>query len=167
MKIIKPTKLPILHRVVEIRRRPHFHVAGILAFPLASPRGLLDEMAFWQLTSTQLGERGVFDEGFSKARGEILACGSFFAPGGKPTTASFARVQVGGVDKRVAVAGDRVWQNQIPTVPQPFTTMPIDWGHMRSGGRGSSGIRTGRGLFRSRWPAGRQPLSPTWSGMGR
>jgi uncharacterized protein YjbI with pentapeptide repeats len=127
MKIVKPTKLPVLHRVVEIARKPHFHVAGILAFPLASPRALLDELAFWQSTAAALGERGVFDEGFAKARGEVLVCGSYFAPGGKPVTASFVRVRVGGIDKRVAVAGDRFWQNQVPSAPQPFTTMPIDW----------------------------------------
>ena len=127
MKIIKPTRLPILHRVVEIRRRPHFHVAGILSFPLASPRALCDELTFWQTTSAALGERGVFDEGFAKARGEILVCGNFFAPGGKPLTASFARARLGSIDKRLAVAGDRFWQNQVPSAPLPFTTMPLDW----------------------------------------
>ncbi len=127
MKIVKPAKLPILHRVVEIHRRPYFHVAGILSFPLASPRALCDELTFWQTTASALGERGVFDEGFAKSRGEILVCGSFFSPGGKPLTASFVRARVGSIDKRLAVAGDRFWQNQVPTAPQPFTTMPLDW----------------------------------------
>jgi uncharacterized protein YjbI with pentapeptide repeats len=127
MKIVKPTKLPVLHRTVEIRRRPQFHVAGVLAFPLASPRGLMDEMAFWQASAAALGERGVFDEGFAKARGELLVCGSFFAPQGKPVTASFVRARAGTVDKRLAVVGDRFWRNQVPTDPEPFTTMPVDW----------------------------------------
>lgn len=127
MKVVKPTKVPVLHRVVEIRRRPHFHVAGILSFPLATPRALCDELTFWQATSAALGERGVFDEGFAKARGEVLVCGSFFAPGGKPLTASFVRARLGSIDKRLAVAGDRVWQNQVPTAPLPFTSMPIEW----------------------------------------
>ncbi|MFO0593204.1 MAG: DUF2169 domain-containing protein [Polyangiaceae bacterium] len=133
MKVIKPTKLPILHRVVEIRRLPYFHVAGVLSFPLASPRALLDEMTFWQVSASALGERGVFDEGFAKARGEMLVCGSYFSPGGKPVTASFVRARLGSIEKRLAVAGDRVWQNQVPTPPQPFTTMPLDWAHAFGG----------------------------------
>lgn len=127
MKIVKPTKLPVLHRVVEIRRRPHFHVAGILAFPLATPRALLDELSFWTATSAALGEQGVFDEGFAKARGEMLVAGSFFAPSGRPLPASFVRARVGAVDKRLAVAGDRQWNREVPTAPQPLTTLPIDW----------------------------------------
>src|SRR2546423_14970214 len=98
MKVVKPSKLPILHRVVEVTRRPYFHVAGVLAFPLRSPRALLDELTFWQTTAAALGEKGVFDEGFAKARGEALVCGSFFAPGGRPVTASFVRARVRAVD---------------------------------------------------------------------
>ena len=133
MRVVKPTKLPVLHRVVEIRRRPYFHIAGILAFPLASPRALLDEMAFWQASASALGERGIFDDGFAKARGELLVCGSFFAPQGKPVTASFVRARLGGIDKRLAVVGNRFWRNQVPTEPEPFTTMPIDWAHAFGG----------------------------------
>jgi hypothetical protein len=145
MKIIKPTKLPVLHRVVEIRRRPYFHIAGILAFPLASPRALLDEMAFWQASASALGERGVFDDGFAKARGELLVCGSFFAPQGKPVTASFVRARLGGIDKRLAVVGNRTWRNQVPTEPEPFTTMPIDWAHAFGGaGFDRNPLRQGR-----------------------
>jgi len=127
MKIVKPRKLPILHRVVEFACRPHFHVASVLAFPLASPRALMDELNFWQTTSAALGERGVFDEGFAKARGELLVCGSFFAPGGKPLAASFVRARIDTIDKRLAVAGNRFWQNHVPSPPELIATMPIDW----------------------------------------
>ena len=98
MRVVKPTKLPVLHRVVEIRRRPYFHVAGILAFPLASPRALRGEMAFWQASASALGEGGVFDDGFAKAPRVRLFCGSAFAPPAKPapmlrigTTRDFCR----------------------------------------------------------------------------
>lgn len=127
MKIIKPAKLPVLHRVVEVARRPQFHVAAILAFPLHSPRALLNELSFWQGTASALGENAVFDEGFAKARGELLVCGSFFSPGGGAVTASFVRARVGSIDKRLAVVGDRQWHRDVPTPPVPFTTMPITW----------------------------------------
>ncbi len=144
MKIVKPAKMPVLHRVVEIARRPCFHVAAILAFPLASPRALCDELTFWQTTATALGEKGVFDEGFAKARGEILICGSFFAPGGKPLTASFVRARVGALDKRLAIAGNRFWHDDVPTAPEPFTTMPVDWAHA-FGGAGTGRNPYGKG----------------------
>lgn len=133
MKVVKPTKLPVLHRVVEVARRPRFHVGALLAFPLEKPRELLDELSFWKVTSTALGEYGVIDEGISKARGELLLGGSFFAPGGKPVTASFVRVTLGAIDKRLAVVGDRFWQNDVPTPPVPFTTLPITWSHAFGG----------------------------------
>ncbi|MBK8259616.1 MAG: DUF2169 domain-containing protein [Polyangiaceae bacterium] len=133
MKVVKPTKLPILHRVVEVARKPQFHVAAIMAFPLSSPRALLDELAFWAATGAALGENAVFDESLAKCRGEFLVCGGFFAPGNKPIPASYVRARVGGVDKRLAITGDRTWQNNVPTAPQPITTMPVDWAHAFGG----------------------------------
>src|SRR5271154_4998933 len=106
MKSIKPTKLPILTRVVERARQPELHVTAMLGFPIDAPRALLDELAFWASVSASLGASGVLDEGFAKARGELLVAGSFFAPGGVPLTASYVRVKIGGVDKRLAIVGD-------------------------------------------------------------
>jgi uncharacterized protein YjbI with pentapeptide repeats len=133
VKVVKPAKLPVLTRVMELGRRPLFHVATILAFPLDRPRALHDELTFWKLTGAELGERGVLDEGFVKARGEVLVCGSFFAPEGKPLQASYVRVRVGAVDKRLAVVGDRFWRGDVPTPPVPMTVMPIDWAHAYGG----------------------------------
>ncbi len=133
MKVAKPIKVPVLHRIVELERRPHFHVAAMLAFPLGNPRALLDEMAFWAVVAKAIGEQGVIDEGISKARGELLVAGSFHAPGGVPVPASYARAKVGDVDKRVAVLGPRTWQGQVPTPPEPISAMPIDWAHAFGG----------------------------------
>src|SRR5580693_7575106 len=107
MKIIKPVKLPILTRVTERARKPELHVAAMLGFPLHAPRALLDELAFWKTVAEALGPSGAVDEGFAKARGELLVAGSFFAPGGVPVPASYVRVQLGAVDKRLAIVGDR------------------------------------------------------------
>ncbi|AUX48493.1 hypothetical protein SOCE26_100310 [Sorangium cellulosum] len=127
MKVIKPMKVPVLHRVIEVGRRPYFHLGAMIAFPLATPRALLDELAFWTAISAALGPLGVVDEGISKARGEVLVCGSFFAPEGKPLPASYVRARLGPVDKRLAIVGDRVWQGGTPTPPEPVETMPVDW----------------------------------------
>ena len=135
MKVIKPTKLPILSRVVERARKPAFHVAAMLGFPLDKPRALLDELAFWAAVSDALGASGVVDEGFAKVRGEMLVAGSFFAPGSKPLPASYVRVKLGSVDKRLSILGNRTWRDHAPTAPEPMTTMPIDWAHAFGGPR--------------------------------
>ncbi|MGK3985914.1 DUF2169 domain-containing protein [Sorangium sp. So ce136] len=133
MKIVKPAKIPVLTRILELGRRPFLHVAGVVAFPLDAPRALCDELTFWKVTGEALGERAVFDEGFSRSRGELLVCGSFFAPEGKSIPASYVRARVGPVDKRLAVIGERTWQDGVPTPPVPMTTMPIDWAHAFGG----------------------------------
>jgi uncharacterized protein YjbI with pentapeptide repeats len=133
MKVAKPVKVPVLHRIVEVERRPQFHVAAMLGFPLGDARALLDEMAFWALVAKGLGEQGVIDEGISKARGELLVAGSFHAPGGVPLPASYVRAKLGKVDKRVSVVGPRFWHGQTATAPEPITTMPVDWAHAFGG----------------------------------
>jgi len=127
MKVVKPMKLALLHRVVEVRRRPHFHVGAMLGFSLTDHRVLVDELVFWAIVSSVLGANGVVDEGFAKARGELLVAGSFHAPGGAPLPASYVRVKLGSVDKRVAVVGDRVWRDNAASAPELMTTMPLDW----------------------------------------
>jgi uncharacterized protein YjbI with pentapeptide repeats len=120
-------KLALLHRVVEVRRRPYFHVGAMLGFSLTDSRALVDELAFWASVSAVLGATGVVDDGFAKARGELLVAGAFHAPGGAPLPASYSRVRLGSVDKRVAVLGDRVWRDNAASAPEPMTTMPLDW----------------------------------------
>jgi uncharacterized protein YjbI with pentapeptide repeats len=135
MKVIKPTKMPILTRVVERARKPEFHVAAMLGFPLDAPRALLDELAFWATVSSALGASGILDEGFAKARGEVLVAGSFFAPDGVPLPASYVRAKLSGVDKRLAIVGDRLWRDGVATKPAPVATVPIDWAHAFGGAR--------------------------------
>lgn len=133
MKVVKPSKMPVLTRVVERTRRPELHVAAMLGFPLSAPRALLDELAFWAMVSAALGAAGVVDEGLAKARGELLVAGSFHAPGGAPLRASHVRAKLGGIDKRLAVIGDRHWTDGVPTEPDPISTLPIDWTHAFGG----------------------------------
>jgi len=133
MKTVKPSKVPVLTRVVERARRPELHVAAMLGFPLASPRALLDELAFWATVSTALGATGVVDEGLAKAQSELLVAGSFHAPGGAPVRASHVRAKLGSVDKCLAVFGDRHWRDGVPTEPEPIAKLPIDWMHAFGG----------------------------------
>lgn len=153
MKVVKPIKLAALSRVIEIRRRAELHVTAMLGFPLHAPRTLIDEVRVWPLVMAQLGEDGLVDEGLAKARGELLVAGAFHAPGGVALAASYVRVQVGAVAKRLSVVGDRVWQDGVPSEPHPIATLPIDWPHAFGGrdydrnprGKGASPVeRDGR-----------------------
>ena len=45
MKIVKPTKLPVLYRVLEQSSRIELHVAAMLGFPFDAARALFDEIA--------------------------------------------------------------------------------------------------------------------------
>ena len=145
MKVVKPAKIPVLTRIVEMARRPHLHVSAVVAFALSNPRALLDELAFWKASAAALGEQGVFDEGFARVRGELLVAGSFFAPGGKALPASYVRVRLGAIDKRLAVIGDRTWQDGVSSAPAPMTTMPLDWGRAFGGAKFDRNPR-GKGL---------------------
>ncbi|MEZ4300779.1 MAG: DUF2169 domain-containing protein [Polyangiaceae bacterium] len=132
MRIVKPVKIPALTRVVEVARKYRFHVAAIIGFPLGSPRALIDEMRFWQAVTPELGAIPL-DDGITKVKSELLVAGRCFAPEGKRVTASFVRARLGGIDKRLAVLGDRHWTPHGFTEPLPFTDMPVDWAHALGG----------------------------------
>lgn len=132
MKVSKPMKVATLFRTFEQARRPELHIAAILGFSLDAPRSLLDEMSFWGAVTPELGG-SLLDEALSKPRAEVLVAGRCFAPGGRPTPASFVRAKIGEVDKRLSVIGDREWQRGVPTAPVPFVEMPVDWAHAFGG----------------------------------
>ncbi|WP_437605165.1 DUF2169 domain-containing protein [Sorangium sp. So ce834] len=132
MRVVKPLKVPALTRVVEVARRLRFHVGAMVAFPLDAPRALVDEMTFWQAATAELGGIAL-DDGIAKARGELLVAGRCHAPEGRRVAASFVRARLGGIDKRLAVLGDRHWTGRGFTEPEPFAEMPIDWAHALGG----------------------------------
>ncbi len=139
MKTIKPQKLGVLHRTFEADRRQYLVVTIFLFFPLDAPRSVLTEVEMWKTLGAELGEGAVLDEGWSKARGEVLVTGFCFPPGGVAKPASYVRVKIGSVDdrgagsaarsvdKQLVVVGDRTWKDGVPTTPVPFKQMPIDW----------------------------------------
>lgn len=45
MKVVKPMKLALFHRVVEVRRRPYFHVGAMLGSPLADGGATVEHLA--------------------------------------------------------------------------------------------------------------------------
>ncbi len=131
MKTIKPFSLGILHRTFENARQPYFMVGLSATFSLDNPRQIHSEVDLWKLVGEELPS-GLFDEGLAKSRGEVLVAGHCFPPS-PPQIASSVRVQIGTVDKRVAVIGNRWWDDGVPTKPLPFSEMPVDFAHAFGG----------------------------------
>lgn len=145
MKTVKPDKLSVLQRTFEHEGRCQFVLTLLCGFDFDKPRALLSEVDLWKLAADELAsESSVIDEGNVKVRGELLVNGKCFPPGPEPTGVSFVRVKLGRVDKRLAVIGDRVWKMGVPTKPEPFTEMPVDWLHA-FGGEGFEQNPVGKG----------------------
>lgn len=66
-----------------------------------------------------------------KPRCDVVLNGSAYAPGGKPTKRVEVALQVGPINKRFDVVGNRRWDKTLmvlaPTSYEPFTVMPISY----------------------------------------
>ncbi len=146
MRTIKPSRLSLLTRVIEHDRRPRLVIGVTAAFRLDAEKQLVTDMAMWPpVIEALVAENGILDEATPKSRGEVLVTGNCYPPGGTPQAVSFARVKVGSVDKRLAVIGERRWKMGVPTEPQPFDKMPVDWTRA-FGGEGFERNPKGRGF---------------------
>lgn len=147
MRTIKPIRLGVLHRVLELGRKPHLIVTVLTAtrlrLPGAGQKELIPEFAIWKLVEKSLGTGSILDEGYSKPAGELVVHGHFHAPpstraDGKAEPVSFVGVEIARdgkklVDKRLAILGRREWRAGLPTHPEPLTTLRLDWAHAFGG----------------------------------
>jgi uncharacterized protein YjbI with pentapeptide repeats len=154
VKTVKPQKLGVLCRTMEVDRKTRLVVTLLVCFPLDAPRNVLTEVEMWKSVTPELGEGGILDEGWPKARGEVLVTGRCFVPGGKARSVCNVRVKLGSVEKRLAAIGDRVWKDGVPTEPAPFVEMPIDWAHA-FGGEGYADNPLGKGAAPVAGPDGK------------
>ena len=127
MKVLKPSKLSVLNRCFEHRRRYYMGVSVLAFIPLEDAPVLLPEAAMWVFAGERLGAEAL-DVGIPKARGEYLIHGSAYAPGGAAVPELAVGARVGPLQKQLRVSGDRFWRgrNQA-SEPQPFTQMPLSW----------------------------------------
>lgn len=131
MKLVKPQRLGLLKRSLLWGGRTLLSIGVVTAFPLAEPRRIMKEGEMWEAIAPALGDQ-VLDTGEPKARGEVLAFGHYFAPGGKPVLQHGVRLALGSVDKSIRVTGRREWATDaggrvVPTAPEPLTSLPIEW----------------------------------------
>lgn len=146
MKAVKPFKLGLLTRPFELKRAFYLGVTAIGWSPLAldGVQPLLPEPELWEAVGEDLGPVPI-DAGLPKSRGEVLLTGKAYAPGGEPVPTVPVRVRVGDVDKSIYVVGDRVWNEGVPTAPEPFSEMELTW-ERAFGGPGYEPNPLGRGM---------------------
>lgn len=144
MRITKPQKLGLLTRCFENDGQAYLVLTAMAFFPFSAPRKLLHEVSLWTTAGQVLGRDAILDAAMSKQRGEVLIGGDACAAGGTPSTATSVRVQIGSVDKRLYVVGDRQWEANGPGKPTPFLQMPITWDRA-FGGEGFARNPLGKG----------------------
>lgn len=153
MRTVKPQRLGVLHRTFELDGKFTFVPSVLVAFRFGAPEVPMHEAAMWNALGEALDASEapvVFDEAMKKARPEVLVFGRAYAVGGEPTVATQVRLRVGDeaaplIDKRINVAGDRVWERNGPSAPTPFVTMPLSWDRA-FGGDGFADNPDGRGV---------------------
>lgn len=133
MKVIKPLRLSFLHRCFEFSNENFFVATVLVLFPFDSPKHVQPEADLWKMIGAELGRFGVFDHGMAKPQGELLVSGFCYPPDGKEEPASYVRLVMGGIDKKLYVIGDRTWGLLGPSDPKPFRSMPIDYAHAFGG----------------------------------
>jgi len=135
MKIIKPLRLGLIQRPYRWQRQHHLGISVLaLADMSASPK-LRPDQELWQLAAQELKScGGVLDYGLPKSNAEFLATG-FAWPDAKMAdkNQSIARIQLGELSKALHVSGDRYWQDDKASAPQPFEHIPLDWAHTFGG----------------------------------
>lgn len=144
MKVIKPQKLGVLYRPYEHEGHCFLAIAVFVYFPFDDPGRLLPEVGMWKLAGAELGDVPL-DDGMNKLRAEVLVHGSCYTPHGKPQATCPVRVTIGSVDKTLFVIGDRVWDKEVPTEPEPFSVMPIRYENA-FGGEGFADNPLGKGF---------------------
>lgn len=127
MRVVKPNQVGVLSRPYDHDNKYRLCVTGLILFPFSEPRYPMTESALWTLIGKELGEMPI-DESMPKPRGEVLLRASAHAPGGKPQEVVRVAVELDGkLLKEVAVVGDRVWRDGVPTKPEPFITKSLAW----------------------------------------
>ncbi len=127
MKLVKPLKLGLLHRVFQNAGQPVLSLTAMAFFPFGQPKRLLPEVPMWTSAQDALGPELPLDLAMPKTRAELLVAGNAYVLGGKPGPATNVVVELGPIKKELYVIGDRHWEATGPSAPVPFTAMPVSW----------------------------------------
>jgi hypothetical protein len=136
MKVIKPHKISLMHRSYGLDAQQHFVIKPMIFFELTSNTKLasdvlVSEAQGWQRLSRIMPRDLALDEVMPKGQPEVMLIGSAYSPNRCEVTALDVTLRCAGVDKRLRVSGDRIWQKKWfqhkATAPATFSQMPLDW----------------------------------------
>lgn len=123
--MMKPRTLGLLHKVERRRDGGRFIVTVLAAFDLADPARLDSEQALWTMAAAALPPGAALDMGMPKPRAEVLLAGRIHAP---DVAGLMLEARIGGLERRMAVFGDRWWRadangRYAPTAPRPLVDL--------------------------------------------
>jgi uncharacterized protein YjbI with pentapeptide repeats len=144
MQVLKPQALGLSTRPIEFRKRFGLNVSAYLHLPFAQgERGCLwAEQSMWGFLAQEMAQP-LIDEGVAKLTPEFLVHGKAFAPRDRPSACA-VRARFGDREKTLLVFGDRYWDGNRSSAPQPFESMPLNWS-AAYGGADFAGNPLGRG----------------------
>lgn len=159
MHILKDAETGLLFSSFAVGGRWQLQAAVLLYFALDAPDVPLSEQRLWPEIMARLGKDAVPDPGFPKARGEVLAAGHWYPPGGQPAPGGAVSIRVGPVWRELAVFGDRFWRAGLPSEPRPSDSMPLTWAQA-FGGEGCAENPLGKGAAATAasWGENTRPL---------
>ncbi|MBD2810662.1 DUF2169 domain-containing protein [Xenorhabdus sp. Vera] len=128
MKIIKPLRLSMLYRPYRWLQKNHLGISAMALVDMSSTPRLRPEAELWQLAENELKTcNGIIDLAIPKPCAEFLATGYVYTHHQTDKTACTARIQIEKLEKNLVAFGDRYWVDDIPSKPQPFEQMRLDW----------------------------------------
>lgn len=157
MKVFKPLPVSLIVRCFEYRARTWLGVSSMcmidMGDPTVKPPRIWAEKDLWQFWAGRAEAERPLDEGVVRAKAEYLVSG-FAWPHASDGRACAVSAQVGDLQKQLLVRGERLWQGEQATAPQPFDCMPLRWSHAY-GGPGLPANPVGKGAAPTETPAGR------------
>ena len=124
MKVIKPQSLALLTRPYEHQGRRHLGISVLLCHHLDGTP-LYTEAQTWAFLAPYMA-RGFEEAAIPRSQAEYLVLGSAWPPQ-PPAPTCTVELQVGTLNKKLAVWGERYWNGRRITPPEPFETLPLDW----------------------------------------
>ncbi|HJL15501.1 MAG TPA: DUF2169 domain-containing protein [Sandaracinaceae bacterium LLY-WYZ-13_1] len=141
MRIVAPAFACPLWRPFGVRGEQRLGMSVLSAWTLEGAP--LPAQELWKRFMRAAGSDAVLDQAIPKSASEWLLVGHAHAP--QPVTELVAGVETPGGYKAVSVVGDRTWRGGVPTAPETFTKMPLDWSRA-FGGEGFAHNPLGRGF---------------------
>lgn len=133
MKTVKPFRLSLLTRPYRWQQRDTLGVSVLAMVSLGADPRLMPEQELWQTVSEELDPGSALDLGVPKRVPEVLASGFCYTAHQQDKTMGAVELQVAGLQKSLAVFGDRYWLDGRATAAQPFEQMRVDWRHAYGG----------------------------------